>query len=199
MSAVMIKTDVLGVRESMADLQLLRNALADRGPLHAQLAVDVRDFTRRYLVEDTRHATAMALGATPTGHRAKIGESETMIEADSDAQRAVLRIPTSTGLGRAFHDIDFKMRGKFLLRAACPATYGKSPRDFPEGVLKFGMINQRFPGLVFSADHSPAYYFMRKVHQDQDRTLLPSNEGYAAKVRESARSYLVNVLRQLPT
>ena len=199
MSAVTIKIDVLGVRESMADLQRLRNALANRGPLHSQLALDMRECTCNYLLSTPRHATAAALGAMPTGHRENIANDEKIIEADSDAQRAVLRIPANTGLGRAFHAIDIKMRGKFLVRAACAATYGKSPRDFPEGVLKFGMINQRFPGLVFSADHSPAYYFMRQVHQDQDRALLPSDEAYAAKGRDSARTYLVNVLRQLPS
>ena len=199
MSAVTIQIDVLGVAESMADLQRLRNALANRGPMHSKLALDMRECTRNYLLSTPRHATAMELGANPTGFRENIANDEKIIEAESDAQRAVLRIPVNTGLGRAFHDIDIRMRGKYLVRAASPATYGKSPRDFPEGVLKFGMINQRFPGLVFSADNSPAYFFMRKVHQNKDRTLLPSDEQYIAKGRESAGDYLVNVLRQSPT
>ncbi len=199
MSAVTIQIDVLGLRESMADLQRLRNALANRGPMHADMVVVLANYTREHLINDTHHATAEALGAMPTGHRAKIGKSPNAIEEKSDAQRAMLLIEANTGLGRAFHDIDIKMRGKFLVRAACAATYGKSPRDFPEGVLEFGMINQRYPGLVFAANHSPAYFFMRKVHQKQDRTLLPSDEGYAAKGREAARDYLVKVLRLLPT
>lgn len=198
MSAVTIKIETRGIGESLADLQRLRNGLANRGPMHAQLAVDVKDFTRKYLVEDTRHATAAALGATPTGHRTKIGQSENIIEADSDAERAMLRIPRNTGLGRAFHDFDVKMRGKLMVRSASALTYGKSPRDFPEGVLKFGMINQRFPGLVFAADNSPAYFLMRKYHQDQDRTLLPSDEAYAEAGRRSTKAYLVNILRKLP-
>jgi len=198
MSELGITIDVLGVRESLADLQRLRNALANPAPLHAQMAGDVKDFTRAYLRADTRHATAAKLSATPTGHREKIGTSENIIEADSDATRAVLRIPRNTGLGRAFHAMDVRMRGKLMVRSASALTYGKSPRDFPEGVLKPGTINERFPGLVFAADNSPAYFFMRSYHQDQDRTLLPSDDAYAETGRRSAKTYLVNVLRLLP-
>lgn len=199
MSGVMIQVDIQGIEESLMDLQRLRNALAERGPMHAQMATDLKDFTREYLVADTRHATAAKLGATPTGHREKIGKSETIIEAHSDAQRARVLIPVNTGLGRAFHPIDLKALDKLLVRSASALTYGKSPRDFPEGVLKFGMIQGRFPGLVFAADNAPAYFLMRKMHQDQDRTLLPSDAAYAEAGRRSVHTYLVNVLRLLPS
>jgi hypothetical protein len=190
-----INVTVRGMTEATGYLQNLRNALADRTQLNTQLAMDMREFTQAYLIADERHATAEALGATPTGHRAKIGKSENLIEAQATREAAVLRIPRNTGLGRAFHDVDIKMRDKMLVRAAAAATYGKSPRDFAEGVLKFGIINERFPGLVFAADNAPAFFLMRKVHQKQDRTLLPSDEGYAEAARRSMTAYLTRLLQ----
>jgi len=201
MSGVMIQVDIRGIEESMADLQRIRNAFADRAPMHARLATDVKDFTRKYLVGDSRHATAAKLGAIPTGHRTRIGESENMIEADSDSQRAVLRIPASTGLGRAFHDVTLVPGSgrTYLTVPACARTYGKSVRDFPEGTFKFAIFKtHRGPCPVFlwaGKGGTVAYWLRREIIQKQDRTLLPSDEGYIKAGRESARTYLVNVLR----
>ncbi len=196
MSALVLKVELSGIDAVAADVQRMRNALSDRGPLHAQMAVDVRDFTRDYLAADDNHATAEALGATPTGFRKKSGAG---IEADSDDQNAILRIPRNTGLGRAFHDIDIIARDKLLTQACHALTYGRSARDFPEGVLEFAIVEERFPALVFAASGETAYWLRRKVHQKQDRTLLPSDEDFTDVALRSARVYLTNILLHLPS
>ena len=68
-----IDVKVTGLTEAAANVQSVRNALADRQPLHERMAMDVRNMTRQYLIQDDSHATAQKLGANPTGFRAKFG------------------------------------------------------------------------------------------------------------------------------
>jgi hypothetical protein len=194
-TALTITVDIRGASAAMAQVQEVRNALTHRGPLHGQMALDVRDYTRQSLAQDTRHTTAAKLGATPTGHRKKSGAG---IEAVGTDAEAILRIPRDTGLGRAFGDVNIAMRGKMLTIPASAATYGKTARDFPQGVLKPGVAQGRFPALVFAATGEPAFWLVRKVHQRQDRTLLPSDEGFASAAQRSAELYLRKIIKASP-
>lgn len=186
-----IRVDVTGLVDAVSAVQAQRNALANRQPMHAQMAMDIRKFTRAYLAADDRHASARKLGAVPTGFRAKIASEQGGIEADSDNASAIMRIPRNTGLGRAFRAVDISWNGvKRMVRPACAATYGKSPRDFPEDAFKYGLVQGRFPALLWRADDTPAFFLMKKYHQDQDRTLLPSDEDLTAMAELSALTYL---------
>ena len=188
-----IDVKVTGLTEADASVQAIRNALANRGQLHNKMALGVRDVTRQYLIQDDSHATAQKLGASPTGFRAKFGGEQGGIEAQGDASQGTMRIPRHSGLGRAFRDFNIVWNGvKRLTIPACAATYGKSARDdFPEGVLKYGVIQGRYPALVWASDPTrPAYWLVKKVHQSQDRSLLPSDADWRATAQRSAYNFL---------
>jgi hypothetical protein len=180
-----------------SDLAVLINALSDRGELHAHLAVGVTDFIRAYLRETPRHNTASRLGASPTGFRERNAAD---IRAISDSENAITLIPRSTGLGRAFGDVTL-IPGPGKTYLAIPAdarSYGKSPRDFGEGVLKFAILRAHrvFPVLLFAADGAVAYWLRRSVTQKQDRSLLPSDEGLREVGRRAATQYLQDIISQ---
>lgn len=195
MSALKIEVDISGVEGFDRDLQAFRNAIADRKPLHARMAVDAVKFTRDYLLADTDHKTATRLGAAPTGFRAKNAAS---VQPDSDDTQAMVRIPRRTGLGRAFNNVVLTPGSgrKYLTIPAHARTYGKSVRDldFPEGTFKFAFLG-RYRALVFADEPDKdkvAYWLKRTVTQKQDRTLLPTDSGYQEVGRRSALSYITS-------
>lgn len=201
MSALTIQVTIAGAGEVDMLLHELRNSLASRGPMHAQMAVRGQQFTQDYLRGLNRHRSAERLGAAPTGFREK---NAARVEAHSDDQQATVAIPRNTGLGRAFGDVVLRPgSGKtYLTLAGHEETYGKSVRDFPEETFKFAVIQswRTFLALVFretSGRHEKGevgYWLKREVTQKQDRTLLPSDEGYAKVARGAAVEHLTEVL-----
>lgn len=181
-----LKIDVSGGEVSAAVLQRYRNGIADRAVLNAELAVTATQFTRDYLAGTPRHNTAQRLGATPTGFRAR---SARALQAESDADGAIIRIPRSTGLARAWNNITIRPGSgrKYLTIPAVARTYGKVVRDFPAGTFAFTIIGGRYPALVFVEGWSVAYWLRTSVTQKQDRTLLPSDEAY----RELGRRVII--------
>src|SRR5690606_38918242 len=114
----------------------------------------------------------------------------------SDREAARVSIPRDTGLGRAFHDITIRPinGGKFLVNADHKRTYGKSPREFPDDMFRFALVGGRHTALVFARKGDPdygtvAYWLRREVTQEQDRTLLPSDQTYLAVGTAAARRY----------
>lgn len=169
--------DVSGMDAAAGAVQAYRNGIADRGQLHAELAVTATQFTRDYMAGTPRHNTAQRLGATPTNFRAR---SARALEAAHDDAGAIIRIPRSTGLARAWSNITIRPGSgrKYLTIPAVARTYGKVVRDFPPGTFAFTIIGGRYPALVFVEDWSVAYWLRTEVTQRQDRTLLPSDEAY---------------------
>ncbi len=193
MNALNIDVTISGVEGFDRDLQAFRNAIANRRPLHARMAVDAANFTRDYLRETPRHKTATRLGATPTGFRAK---NAAAVQPDSDDTRAMVRIPRRTGLGRAFGDVVITPGSgrKYLTLSGHARTYGKSVRDFPEGTFKFAFLG-RYRALVFADEPNKGevgYWLKRSVTQKQDRTLLPTDAGYQEVGASSALSYITS-------
>lgn len=193
MSALNIEVTISGVEGFDRDLQAFRNAIANRKPLHARMAVDAAKFTADYLRKDRDHKTAARLGATPTGFRAK---NAAAVQPDSDDTQAMVRIPRRTGLGRAFHDVVLTPGSgrKYLTIPGHARTYGKSVRDFPEGTFTFAHMG-RFRALIFAAEPDKGkvgYWLKRTVTQQQDRTLLPTDQGYQDVGRRSALSYITS-------
>lgn len=202
MNPVPLKIDVTGLAEATGELQRIRSGLADRRQLHAAIGADAAQFTRDYLSRDRRHATAQRLGATPTGFRARISKR---IEGASDAEGAIVRIPRNTGLGRAFSDIVITPgTGRTYLTIPADAeTYGKVVRDFPTDAFKFAIFTTArgpCPVLVWAESGGAhdkgevAWWLRRKVTQKQDRTLLPSDEGYQEIGRSRAVVYIASLI-----
>lgn len=193
MSGPSLTIEIRSIDEAEHTLQALRNTLADRRPLHAEMAGNARTATQQYLRGLNRHRTAQRLGATPSSHYEKAANS---IEAQSDDQAAIIRIPRRTGLGRAFGDVTITPRpGKtFLTIPAHSLTYGKSARDFPEGTFDFAALG-RFRALLWADGPDKgkvAYWLKKQVFQKQDRTLLPSDDTF----REIGRRTIIAHIAQ---
>lgn len=189
-----MRIDTRGLASTTEEVQRLRGGLADRRQLHARIAVQGGEFTRDYLRGLNRHKTAAALGAKPTGHHARAARG---IEAESNAETAILRIPRSSGLARAFQDLVIRPgSGKKLLTIpADKRTYGKRAGEFAPGVLVFAMsVAKRTPLLVFADGSGVAYWLTPVVKQAQDRTLLPSDKGYRELARGVTRLYIDELL-----
>lgn len=206
MNPIPLSVEVRGVDESAASVQAIRSALANRRSLHAQMAQEATSFTRDFLLQTPRHRTAERLGATPTGFRAKNARA---IQADSDDEAAIVRMPRSTGLGRAFADITIVPRnGRTYLTIANDAeTYGKGVRDFPEDTFEFAIFmgaRGPCPVLLWVEDGGAhrkgevAYWLRRKVIQKQDRSLLPSDAGYQEVGRRVIVAYIANLIYYAP-
>jgi hypothetical protein len=201
MSALTISVTLAGMGEVDMMLHELRNSLADRGPLHANMAVRGQQFTQAYLRGLNRHRSAGLVGASPSGFREK---NAAVVEAQSDKDSALVVIPADTGLRRAFQDIVLQPGSgrTYLTIPAHQETYGKSVRDFPEDAFRFAVLEsfRTFVTLMWREDgggHKAgevAYWLKRQVTQKQDRTLLPSDEGYAEIGRRGAVEYLTGVL-----
>jgi hypothetical protein len=196
-----IKITISGGSETEMILHEFRNALAKRGPMHARMAKQGQKLTKDYLKGLNRHRTAQRLGGTKTRHYEEAAKS---VEAQSDDKEARVVIPRRTGLGRAFGD--FLLRpgsGRtYLTIPACAETYGKVVKDFSEDTFHFAILNVHrvFPVLLWtetSGRHKKgdvAYWLRREVKQTADRSLLPSDEGYATVARAAAIEYLSNLL-----
>jgi hypothetical protein len=195
---VPLTIDITGMDAAAGSLQAIRNALADRRTLHAEIAGNILNFTRDHLISDTEHRTANRLGATPTNFRAR---SATKLSAESDDTAAILRIPRSTGLGRAFGDVTIKPLGgkRFLTVPATAETYGRQAGEWPRDTFDFAIIFTHrgpVPVLVWAAaggrhkKRDVAFWLRREVTQRQDRTLLPPDEEYIGLARDTIVAHI---------
>jgi hypothetical protein len=188
-----LRINTRGLGSSAEEVQRLRGGLANRAPLHAQIAVQAEDFTRAYLRGLNRHRTATALNATPTGHHARAARG---VESASNANAAILRIPRSSGLGRAFRDVTIRPGSgkKFLTIPADKRTYGKRAGEFAPQDLAFTIVGGRYPALMFRDGWTVAYWLRREVKQTKDRTLLPSDKAYREIARNETAIYMDQLL-----
>lgn len=198
MSTLSIQITLSGRRQADKTLQTMRNALADRGPMHARMSVRGKQFTQDYLRDQStkRHRTASRLGARPTGHLEKAANK---VEASHTADEALITIPRNTGLGRAFGDVVLRPGSgrTYITIPAHQTTYGKSARDFD---LRFAVLKSWRVFLCLMFKDGPhegevAFWLKRTIKQTQDRTLLPSDTGYAGVARRAAVEYL-NTLKK---
>lgn len=206
MNPTTLEIEVRGIDDAEFRLQAVRRALANREPLHAKMATTATQFTRDYLISDTDHKTAQRLGATPTGFRAKNARA---LQPDWNEESAIIRIPRSTGLARAFGDvvIEPKSGRKYLTIPDHAETYGRAVRDFPEGTFAFAIYQgaRPSPALVFADDSGRhkkgevGYWLRKKVVQKQDRTLLPFEEDYREISRQAIVAYIANLVYNAPS
>lgn len=194
--------EVTGLDESLAMTEALRDALTDRSVLHAEMAGNMLEFSRQYLLSTPRHNTAEKLGARPTNFRAA---NARVLQAASDADAAILRIPRNTGLGRSFGPITIRPLGgrKFISIPNMAETYGRQPSEFPDDTFDFAVIfTHRGPTPVLmwaesGGDHKKgeiAFWLRREVTQKQDRTLLPSDESYQELGRRTVIAYYQHLI-----
>ncbi len=174
---------------------------ADRTAAHQVMAAGVERLTQAHLqaVPSVKN-TAANLGASPSGFLKKAAGT---VQGTGDATGVMLTMQRA-GLSRAFRPYDLVPRSGRLLTIPVDAeAYGKRAREFSG--LKWrtftdadvaagksdraGLVLGRpapEPGGLFHALFRGA----RAVHQDQDRSLLPSDEAWLEEMAEGALSLL---------
>lgn len=169
--------------------------------MHQRIGRKILNLTRNYFLglQSTRHATAERLGAQPTNYWGKAAESVSQPEnLSTDAESARLLI-SAPGISRAMQDIDiFPGDGKqYLTIPIASESYGNrilmgedTPR-FENGFFftsKAGnLLYAQRQGQGKEATIHPLYLLKPSVHQEQDRTLLPSDEAYLAAAMAGVR------------
>lgn len=199
MSALSLTIEASQIYRTAAALQRLRRGLEDRKQLHAAVAVSWRRNTAKYLRGLNRHKTAQRLGAQPTNHYERASDS---IEGFQDDQRAGIRMPRSTGLGRAFGDLHIRPGSgkKFLTIPAHRRTYGRRVGDFDAGFFAYRLHGRRHAALVFAKQGDPdfgavAYWLRTSVTIKQDRTLLPSDDAFQGWAVNAIRRHVRAIAR----
>lgn len=217
----MISTTIQIEGEGMQMLRQLDAALVNRVELHHDIAIRVENETRDWLTElaKSRHKTADALGATPTGHLERAAESVTSAFDDDGATITV----TSPGITRAFDDLTITPGPgkKYLTIPATAEAYGKRAGAFNDlrlaifrkdgayllALVKadqsslatressgFGIESQRARGSAAplkAAQRPPVYYWLKQsVTQKQDRSLLPSDALLMKAADEGVKDWL---------
>ena len=156
----------------------------------------------------THHATADRLGAPHTKHMERAARNMTH-ETDGERGRVILRM---AGVGRAFHDVEIRMKDRRLTIPISKEAYGLTAR---EAGRKFGeenmiVVRTRKGSLLLAAKQGgrgdrrggkgkrrgrggspkrtiiPLYVLKEKVFQKRDPTMLPD----AATIRQTAQDAL---------
>lgn len=166
--------------------------------VHKRQAEQAGEMTRTYLtaVSNGRHATAQRLGAAPTGFWGRAAES---VNWQASASEAVVGV-SGPGVGRAFHDVDI-LPGpgkKYLTIPVHGAAYGVRARELarriPLVLLGSGKGAKKARVIGMEVDGRKQviamYVMVPKVHQKQDRTLMPSDEAYYAAGLAGLRDYV---------
>jgi hypothetical protein len=180
----------------LRDLELMLGP-SKRVELHQAMGEGVRLKTFEHLAELslTKHTTANRLGATPTKHLADAAKAveKSPVEADGSGGTLTINWP---GLGRALHDVTIvPQTTEFIPIALNALAYGRSPREFGRVAFVGGRgkpaagsdkpkrkPQERKPIPM----DIPAYLLVRSVTQHQDRSLLPSEDEWAAAATEAA-------------
>jgi hypothetical protein len=171
-------------------LESLRGKLVDRTPLNKSIAAVCEILTRRHIAEvaaPSRHRTANALGATPTGYLREVAEAT---EGDYDANSAVVKMYGDI-LRRVLGDVVvLPVKGKFLTIPATAEAYGRRAGEI-QG-LAFGIVNGR---AALVREGQPIFWLVRRARLRQDDGLIPTDEQYANAAELGAREYLEQALQ----
>lgn len=196
-TATSVEVEVTGAQRVRGLLAQLEAGLRDRSGVHAEIAGESETLTAEYLRGLNRHRTANRLGAAPTYH---YENSSRLVEGQSDSEAATVRMPRSTGLGRAFRKLTIRPTRsgiKYLTIPAHRRTYGKRVSDFPADAFRFVLFGKRHRALLFASGSDKgdvAYWLKKSVTIAQDRTLLPDEEAYQAAAVGASRRYVRRIL-----
>ena len=188
-----ITVDDESTKALLAKLKLTGQDAAD---LNARVATQAQELTRTYLgeISRSRHDSARRLGAAPTGFWGAAVES---VSARSDSQAATIGI-RHPGIGRAMHDVTITPGSgkKYLTIPVNAAGYGRRASEVA-GLVFIRTGPGKTPILAIPHKASKTltviYALVPSVRQKQDRTLLPSDEGYEQAGAAGVRDWLDTV------
>jgi len=163
---------------------------AERKDHNGFIAVEAENLTRFYLKNLNRHDTANRLGAKPQQVFADAADS-----VESSVGNAFASVSISHPvIGRAFHDRDIKPKKKYLTIPVNAAAYGRRAGEFDDLIFVRNTPSGT-PILARKVDGSgemleTMYVLVKGVHQDQDRTLLPSDDQYGEAMERGTAAYV---------
>lgn len=165
---------------------------AGRRQLYSAAANAVSIIVRHHLRQlgSWRHRSAQELGAQPTGILGKAA-TRTTWRASTDSGEVLIPTPA---VRRAFHDVEIRPRNsKALTIPAAPEAYGK--RAAVLAALGWSIFRPRKKRFLMGArpgdEPKVLYYLVGRVHQPQDRSLLPSDE----EINTTAAAAMMSVIR----
>ncbi len=195
---------MIGVQVKIDDqatpyLSQVRKAVGKPVGLHHRLAGRTERLVRDYIrvTGDSRHATAKRLGATPTLH---------YIRAAQTVQGKAVPTGVEVSLrGAIFARVDRDVRvtaraAKYLTIPATRYAYGRRAREipglrfvkFPSGAA--ALVRDTTGGGPLSTTTRRAttvvYWLKKSVLLRKDRTLLPSDQAFAAEMEAGAKDYI---------
>ncbi len=177
-------------------VQRIVRELGNPEKLHALIATGAEKATRDHISRQSgeRHKTASDLGAAPTG---ELATAAARVASESDAGGATVSVPSYL-FRRAFQSVTIRpMSSPYLTIPASAPAYGKRAGElrrlgwtiFRPGKSKVLM------GYQGKGTPIPLYFLASSVTQQQDRTLLPSNDDYAKVAGEAANLYAKTLTR----
>lgn len=161
------------------------------------LAQCIRRHMRRLAA--TRHGSSAALGAKPSNHFKATDVLDPVVR--NDAVEVAVATP---GISRAFHDIDIYPKEASALAIPLHASaYGIQPREINDrGTYQLFRITRKGTtekGNVLYRNEDgqliPMYALTQHVHQEQDRTLMPSDEEMIGAAMKGAKSAIKEILK----
>ena len=181
-------------------LARVKRAVGKPVGLHTRIAGRVEVLVRDYIrtTGDTRHKTARRLGATPTLHYIRAAQTVKGKPTQSGAE-ITLR---GEIFNRTDRDVTVTAKAsKYLTIPAHRLSYGRRAREV--GGLRFGRCRGGKMALVRDVSGggplststrrmSVVYYWLKKsVLLRKDRTLLPSDQAFAAEMEAGAKDYVI--------
>jgi len=186
-----VNIDVLeNVGEGFAELISMLEG-AGRVQLHQAMGLYVQQETAEHLsdIAHTRHATAERIGAAPTGFWADAAERvESPSALSADASGATLTI-AHPGIKRAFQSVTIvPVRAAALAFPIHEIAYGHRAAELWDALKLF---IPKGSSIIAMHDASggilPLFALCRSVTQEQDRTLLPSDQEWEDAAALGAR------------
>lgn len=185
----------LEVAEKLGPLTQLVEALEGPGRLGASeyMGVYVQDTIVGHLLElaQTRHDTAQRLGASPTGFIAQAAEAaadSSAVTADADGVAIRIRHPV---VARAYRSITIVPRTAKMLAIPLHAiAYGRRAAQLWDSHQLYIRGNRILMPQGEGQEPLALYALVRSVTQQQDRSLMPSDDELATAAADGIRSYL---------
>ncbi|MGA3169462.1 MAG: hypothetical protein ABSE62_00460 [Chthoniobacteraceae bacterium] len=191
------------IREDAGSRRWMRDVTGSlaRRNLHQAMGEEVQVLTADYLrrLAGSRHDTAEALGAAPTGFLGTAAEkvaSPGALEADSNAATLIIDHP---GMRRAFGPVTISPRNAKSLAIPIHAiAYGQRARFLWNQLSLFIPKGCNFIAMKGPDGKSilPLYILVRSVTQKQDRTLLPSDEEFEGAAIKGAENFCAESKRR---
>lgn len=201
----MIKVDVSVVDNASPALTYILSRMTAKGmqTISKRAAVPVRSIIRKHIegMANTRHKTAAALGATPSNVLNRVASGVRIDETASGDAAVAIPHPM---FARAFSDIEITAKqAKALTIPIHAAAYNQAARSFTDlfvwrntdkDATDRHAFLARSVGTGKNKKLELLYLLVKRVHQPQDRTMLPTDEELGTAAQSGATKYLQAII-----